>query len=163
MTPNVEEVQESNENTQKITWWARVKSDYKIIKENLKIKVVYRYYIYWLLASICPSFVQINYYLLKDVYAITSIQYGVIYIFGTIAMFIGVTLYQLWFKKYEIRNLFYASAVLGIIGKLLELLQVKRININFLGISDMVFLVFSTTPIIALQFALTNLPSLVLF
>jgi hypothetical protein len=77
-------------------------------------------------------------------------------------MLLGVALYQLKFKEYEVRNMFYANTFLGMAALLVELFQVKRFNIDF-GISDMSFLIFSTIPVSSLSFALTHLPSLVLF
>lgn len=47
-----------------------MKADFKIIKDNFKMKVVWRYYLYWILAGLEPSFGGLSYYQLKDVYKI---------------------------------------------------------------------------------------------
>lgn len=55
------------------TFVTRIKADYKIIKENLKTKVVWHYYLYWLLAGLEPTFGTIGYFWLKEVYQITQV------------------------------------------------------------------------------------------
>jgi hypothetical protein len=51
----------------------RCKHDFIIIKECLKHKTVWRYYLFWLLAGICPTFTGYQYYYLKDVYQISQV------------------------------------------------------------------------------------------
>jgi len=96
--PPVEEFPSTEAAPSRGTLLGRLKSDYKIIKENLKTRCVYRYYLYWILAGFIPQFGTFNYYLVKDVYKITQIQYGILIIIGTGAMLLGVALYQLKFK-----------------------------------------------------------------
>ena len=53
------------------TFCERVKRDFKIVKENFKTTVVWRFYLYWLLVGLEPSFSGVSYYWMKDVYKIT--------------------------------------------------------------------------------------------
>ena len=43
------------------TFVQRVKKDYIIIKESIKIPALYRYYIYWLVSGLSPSFGSADY------------------------------------------------------------------------------------------------------
>ena len=55
------------------TFTGRCKSDYQIIKENMKTPVVYRFYLFWVLVGLIPMFTGMDYYWMKDVYKITQV------------------------------------------------------------------------------------------
>jgi hypothetical protein len=59
---NVLGLTEGDDNSQQSTFLSRVKHDYMIIKENLKTKVVFRYYLFWLLYGMVPTFSGMDYY-----------------------------------------------------------------------------------------------------
>lgn len=60
------------------------------------------------------------------------------------------------------RTLFYISTLVSVFGSCVNLFQIFRINIKW-GISDMTVLLFGSSVMSAIQFALTQLPCLVLF
>lgn len=77
-------------------------------------------------------------------------------------MVAGTIMYQVLFKNIEMRTLTYWSAFLGMFIYMIDYVQAKRWNLD-LGISDMFLLCFGSSIIYAVQFALTQLPSIVLF
>ena len=77
-------------------------------------------------------------------------------------MVAGTVMYQVLFKNVEMRTLTYASAFLGMFIYMVDYVQAKRWNLE-LGISDMVLLCFGSSIIYAVEFALTQLPAIVLF
>lgn len=67
------ELEPLNEPASRGTLLGRLKTDYRIIRDNLRTPCVYRYYLYWILAGLIPQFGTFNYYLVKDVYKISQI------------------------------------------------------------------------------------------
>lgn len=63
-------------------------------------------------------------------------------------MLAGTTIYQLFLKQYEVRSLAYVSCFIGLLTKLIDMLQIYRVNIK-LGISDMTMLCFGSSVIYA--------------
>jgi len=59
---------EQEASSERQTFKQRVISDFYIIKDNLKTEVVWRYYLYYLLAGLEPSFGGISYFWVKEVY-----------------------------------------------------------------------------------------------
>jgi len=68
----------------------RIKHDWQIIKKNLTSKIVYKYYLFWLISGFMPSFSGMDYYMIMDVYKITPIQYGYINVIGNFCMVAGI-------------------------------------------------------------------------
>jgi len=126
------------------------------------MKVVWQFYLYWLLVGIMPSFSGVSYFLIKDVYKISDLQYGILSVISTLSMLFGVAIYQMWFVKYDFRTLCYISLAVGILSNFVDLLQFNRVNIEY-GISDMALICFGSGVIGTFQFAMTQLPCLVLF
>ena len=81
---------------------------------------------------------------------------------STLAMLSGVAIYQRFFKDHEMRTLQYYCNFLSILSLGVDLAQVFRVNLDY-GISDMVVLCFGNAIFGAFAFAMTQLPSLVLF
>jgi hypothetical protein len=77
-------------------------------------------------------------------------------------MLTGTFIYQMYLKSYELRTLIYINFVLGIFSIGVELFQIFRFNLSF-GISDMAMLCFGSSVLAAFQFALSQLPAIVLF
>jgi len=69
-----------------------------------------------------PQFSGVSYFLVKDIYNISEIQYGILSVLGTIGMLAGVAIYQLCFKTYEFRTLCYISLALGTFSQIVDLL-----------------------------------------
>lgn len=92
---------------QRETFCGRIKADWKVIKENMKSKVVWRYYLFWVLRGLQPSFGSYQYFQFKEVYKLTQVEYGTLTTLGTISMLIGVWMYQKFFKDTEMRTLQY--------------------------------------------------------
>jgi hypothetical protein len=86
-------------------FFGRVKRDYKIIKEVMKIKVVWRFYLYWIVKGFWPSFSGPGYTLVRDVYKISDIQYGMLTTVLTISIMAGIWMFYWLFSMKEIRTL----------------------------------------------------------
>ena len=151
-----EEIKENEEVVQfdRNTFSGRCKSDYQIIKENMKTPVVYRFYLFWVLVGLIPSFSGMDYYWMKDVYKITQVQYGTLNIVASFSMIAGTYIYQRYLKEKEMKTLFYISTLISVFGLCVNLFQIFRINIKW-GISDMTVLLFGSSVLSAVQFALT--------
>ena len=89
MSQDLEEKEHSNEETFK----ERIKKDYEIIRDNMKTRVVWRYYLFWLLKGLEPSFFGLSYYFIKQECEITQVEYGVINIIGSSTLLSGVLIY----------------------------------------------------------------------
>ena len=66
--PEEDEDQERNTN-----FCDRIKHDWQIIKENMKLSVVWRFYLFWALCGIIPNFQAMDYYQIMDTYKISQI------------------------------------------------------------------------------------------
>ena len=109
--------------------------DLTIIKNNLKSRVVWRFYLYWFLHGLEPLFSGFSYYFMMDVYKLDSVQYGSLITISSFTMLAGVLIYNQWLKGYEMRTLLYWVNGIGIFLGLIDLWQVKRYNLEY-GISD---------------------------
>lgn len=128
----------------------------------MKIPALYRYYIYWLVAGLSPSFGTADYNQMKTVYEITVTQQGYLKIAGTFSLLTGIFMYQLFFKGFEFKTLSYISVCIGFFGSAIDLIQIFRLNLQ-IGIPDFAILLFGSTVLASIQFALSQLPMLVVF
>ena len=76
-----------------MTFCERVKKEFKIVKENLKVPIVFYYYLFWLVRGLKPSFSGADYIQWMEVYEISSLQLGLIVVVGSISSVVGVLLY----------------------------------------------------------------------
>ena len=80
----------------------------------------------------------------------------------TIMLLLGIALYQLFLTRFEFRTNMYICVFLNVIICCSDLLLAYRVNVDF-GLSDLFCLCFTRVTFGSLQFALEQLPGLVLF
>ena len=139
----------------------RLKHEIKVIVETLKIKIIWQYIVFWLAVGITPSFGGIGYFQIIDTYQITDIEYGYIVSMSTFTLLLGTVLYKILFSKFECRTCTRIAYAIDVFSLFIDLFQAYRINIK-MGISDMTVIMFSSAITGSLNFALTQLPMLVL-
>ena len=72
---------------------------------------MWKFYLYWLLHALRPTFTGFKYQWYFEEYKITSSEYGLYSLVGTVALLAGIASYQVCFKHYEFRHLAYATAI----------------------------------------------------
>jgi hypothetical protein len=120
----------------------------------MKTRVVWRYYLFWLLKGLEPSFYGLSYYFIKQECEITQVEYGVINVIGSSTLLSGVLIYQVFLRNYEMRTLQYVVAFITIFSLLIDLWQALRYNLQY-GISDFWLFCFGGAFFSPLTFAMT--------
>jgi hypothetical protein len=72
-------------------------------------------------------------------------------------------MYNKWFKHKEIRTLLKYSLLLSFLSQVLALAFILRLNVTWLGINDVTYILCTTALTDTLLLGLTQLPTLVLF
>jgi hypothetical protein len=129
--------------------------------EQLKIPVVWKYYLFWLLRGLKPQFTGLDYIQIKEVYNITDLEYGEISLYASISMMLGIPLYSRYFKHFEMRNLYYFVVFFKLVAATVDLWQAKRMNLQY-GISDFLIVSLNSSVYEAFFFAIFDLPSMVM-
>ena len=111
------------------TFLERVKKDYKLIKENMKVPVVWRYYLFWLLRGLKPQFAGLDFIQIKTVYNIDDLQYGAISFYTSMSTMIGIAVYHRFFKTFEMKSLYYIVVFIRIVSTSIDLMQARRLNL----------------------------------
>lgn len=115
------------------------------IKEAVKIPAIYKTILFFLLGGLLvPSFGDINYYFILNVVNFSKFTVSMMSIIGYLSLLGGVIMYNRYFKQVEIRKLLKWSIGIGICGQLMNLVFILRLNVLYLGISDIAFTVFTT-------------------
>jgi hypothetical protein len=151
---------EEEMNIDQLSFGQRVKKEYLIFKDAMKLRVRQRYFLFWLLWGLAPTFSGISYTLMKDVYKISDLEYGIIATVSTFAMLFGVYLFQNHFSAYPFRTLARIACWILLGSCIIDLAMFLRLNIA-VGIPDIVLLMLGSGPISSLKFSLTVIPSLV--
>jgi MFS family permease len=78
MSTNLEKISDSDSQNQietntRETFWQRCKKDFNIVKDNLKEKCVWKYYLFFVINGLKPKFEGMQYILMKEVYQITQV------------------------------------------------------------------------------------------
>lgn len=143
MSNNLEKIYEDddlndnieNEFPEKETFFQRLKKDWIIIKNNIKHRPVYRYYLFFIFSGMKPKFEGMNYIMMKEVYKISQVEIGALILLAAILLFFSIILFQVYLKNYEMRTLTWYGVTLMVCVSIIELFQVFRFNIQW-GISD---------------------------
>jgi hypothetical protein len=130
----------------------------------MKIPVIYRTIGFFLLSGLMvPTFSDINYYFVLNVVKFSKFTVSMLSIVGYISLLGGVIMYNKWFKHREIRILLKYSLILGFFSQIMNLGFILRLNVQWLGVSDVTYILFTTALTDTLLLGLTQLPTLVLF
>lgn len=111
----------------------------------MKIPVIYRTIAYFLLCGLAvPSFGDINYYFVLNVVKFSKFTVSMLSIMGYVSLLGGVIMYNKWFKHREIRTLLKYSLFLGFLSQILNLGFILRLNLKWIGVSDVTYILFTT-------------------
>ena len=158
INPEVETVNEDN-----IGFWPSLKSNAYEIKEALKIPVIYKTILFFVLSGLfVPSFGDIAYYFAINVVEFNKATISLLTLVGYIGLLAGTILHNKYLKEKEIRTLLKYSIYISFIGSLFNLMFVTRVNVA-MGVNDLFFIVFTSIVTDTLGLAFSNMPSLVLF
>lgn len=140
------------------------------MKDNLKERCVWKYYLFFIINGLKPKFEGMNYILMKEVYKISQVQLGIIMVLAASSSLFGLILFQSKFKYYEMRHLQYATVGIAVVFETLGLLQVLRWNVrcdeegNCVDIiSDFALICCGGIVLAPLVFSMSLLPALVMF
>lgn len=159
---NADAVDELVEQKKQQTFCQRVCEELKIIKNTCKATTVWRFFLYWLIRGITPSFSSFDYLQIRQVYKLQPMEYSVLKVAQTCMLLVGIAAYQCFFTRFEFRTNMYICILLNSLTSCFDLLIAYRVNIEY-GVSDLFALCFSRITLGSLHFALEQLPSLVLF
>jgi hypothetical protein len=87
----------------------------------MKVNVVWRFYLFWLLLGLAPTFSGIQYTVIKDVYKISDVEYSIMSTFTTGAILVSSILYQNFFAHMEVKRLQYWAYGLTLLASFLDL------------------------------------------
>ena len=109
-----------------------------------------------------PNYSDIWYYFTIEEMKLSKFVLGMLGVIGFITLMIGTVLYSKFFSDKETRTLFRAGIIINWIGSVFGLCLALRLNI-MLGISDVIFLIFTSMVTEVLSMGLILLPALILF
>lgn len=104
------------------TFWGRIKSDFSIVRENMKTKVVWRYYLFWVLYGLKPTFNAYEYFQKKDVYHLDQKSIGFLTTLEVTSMVVGTLMYQRFFRNIEMRTMQYWCNCIVIVNAVIMML-----------------------------------------
>jgi len=141
-----------------------VKRNISEIKEAMKQPVIYKTIGFFLVGGLLvPSFGDINYYFVLSVVQFSKFTFSLLNIVAYFSLFLGILLYNRYFKHYEVRTLLKYSFFIAFGGQLMNLVFVLRLNQKWFGVGDVAFTMVTTAVTDTLLLAFTQLPTLVLF
>lgn len=88
--------------------------------------------------------------------------YALLTLLGYVSLFLGTTLFNAYFKEYEIRTLFKWSVLIGVFSSVISMIFVLRLNL-LIGIGDLAFIILTDTVTSVLGLAFTQMPIMILF
>lgn len=86
---------------------------------------------------------------------------GQLVVLSTIGFLSSFGMYQMFFKGYELRTMYYVASVITLVGMFIDLWQVYRYNIKY-GISDFTLICFGSVVLGTITEAMTFLPFMVM-
>lgn len=145
----------------KMSFGARTKLVFKEIGSGLQIKELYTSLIYQgILGSVVPSFDTFLYYYYSNVIGFTNMTYAWLQLIGQFSIIPGAVLFSVVFKAKEFRFLLTLACIINIFG---ALASAAFCSGHTLGLSNFLFVVFSSTVTNTLYMSYVNLPFSVLF
>jgi hypothetical protein len=116
-----------------------------------------------MLGLLVPSFGDVNYYFSINVLHFSKFSISMLTLLSYISLMGGTLLYNKYFKDFEIRSLLQMSQLCSVMGALINLVLILRLNITVLGINDLSFVVLTSIISDTMSLAFSFLPTLVLF
>lgn len=109
-----------------------------------------------------PSFGQFSYFFMLNVAHITKFQFAMFGVISRACHILGTIFYKNYFKNTETRTIICYSTAISVVSSFIHLAFAMRWNIR-LGISDIIFVIFTDVVFGCMSLALCVLPSLALF
>lgn len=109
-----------------------------------------------------PRFGQFSYFFMLNVAHITKFQFAMFGVISRACHILGTVIYKNYFKETETRTVIFYSTVISVISSFVHLMFALRWNL-LIGISDIVFIIFTDVVFGCLSLAFCVLPSLALF
>jgi len=151
-------------NAEDASSFQRVAITGRLIWKNTKNKAIYQTLLYFLMIGVLvPSFGDVQYYFTLNVLHFSKFTFSLLNLLSFLSLFAGILLYNKFFKNFEIRTMLQMSIVFGLIGCTGGLVLVYRWNVDYLGVSDLAFVVVTSMLSGTFALAFSFLPTLVLF
>jgi len=109
-----------------------------------------------------PSFGQFSYFFMLNVAGITKLQYAMFGLISKVCHILGTMYYKAYLKDTETRTVIYYSTIMCVFSTGLKFCFASRWNLE-VGVSDVMFLVFTDVVFGCLVLAMNILPCLALF
>jgi hypothetical protein len=135
-----------------------------VIKSSWRVTALWKLVGYVLLfGTVIPTFKDFEYYFQTNIIGFSNFTFSMLQLLGATMLFLSVLMYRGWLAtSFEPRSIVCSSILVNIAGTLMTLLFVLRVN-EKLGISNIVWVMFSTTVTDIALLALYRLPTYVLF
>jgi Na+/melibiose symporter-like transporter len=157
------EMNESEPQEEKKGFWYNVKNNFSQIGMALQMPEIYLVICFFVLNGLfSPSFGQFSYFFMLNVAGITKFQYAMFGVISKVCHILGTMYYKAYLKDTETRTVIYYSTIMCVFSTGLKFCYASRWNL-LIGISDVMFLVFTDIVFGCLVLAMNILPCLALF
>jgi len=155
------ELEESEFKLVNMSLWNRVKSNFGDIKQGFKVRELYMTLLFFLImGSVIPSYTDYFYYYQMDVANFSKFTYAMLGVWSNVCLFIGAIMYSLCLKRVPFRCMMAFACLVNFLSAIGCFLFVKDITF---GLSELEFLVITSTLGDTLYNACVQLPSMVVF
>lgn len=129
----------------------------------LMMKEIYLVLCFFLVNGLLsPSFGQFSYFFMLNVAHISKFQFAMFGVISRACHVLGTVCYKTYFKDTETRTIIGYSTAISVVSSFVHLAFAMRWNLR-IGISDIIFVIFTDVVFGCLSLALCVLPSLALF
>lgn len=109
-----------------MTFMARTKLTFREIYQGFKIKVLYRFVLfYFVFCGIVPSFTNYFYYYLTDDLDFSQLEYATLNIVSSLLLLLGIYCYNKWFIETESTYMLAACCFINAFGGLNSMLLIR--------------------------------------
>jgi hypothetical protein len=124
---------------------------------------IYMVLIFFLLNGLfSPSFGQFSYFFMLNVAGVSKFQFAMFGVISKVCHIFGTMYYKAYLKDYETRTIILWSTIISVVSTFVHYAFAMRWNIT-IGVSDLIFIVFTDVVFGCLALAMNVLPCLSLF
>lgn len=109
-----------------------------------------------------PSFGQFSYFFMLNVAGVSKFQFAMFGVISKVCHIFGTMYYKAYLKDYETRTIILWSTIISVVSTFVHYAFAMRWNIT-IGVSDLIFIVFTDVVFGCLALAMNVLPCLALF
>lgn len=133
------------------------------VYQALLMKEIYMVLFFFLANGLLsPSFGQFSYFFMLNVAHISKFQFAMFGVISRACHILGTVFYKSYLKDTETRTIIFYSTAISVVSSFVHLAFAMRWNVQ-IGVSDIVFIIFTDVVFGCLSLALCVLPSLALF